>query len=270
MFRLMKEAETANSAFFLTLTYADDNIKYSFNGYPTLDKADFQKFMKRLRKLNKSKLTYYAAGEYGDKTNRPHYHVILFNAEQDTIEKAWSLEGKPIGHVHFGDVAAASVTYSLKYINKIGSVPEHELDDREPLFQLMSKGIGKNYLTKNMRKWHKKVLTDRVYLTLPGGQKVSMPRYYKQKLYTEHERKIIGATAQTRDTEKWQKMDLSTKAKNWENEISIAIEKTRKHAKNQKPVELQPSREPWTILHTTEPDSTRPNNVNQNNNGEIC
>ena len=225
-FRLVKEAEESSSALFITLTYNDENLIYSFNGYPTIDKADFQKFMKRLRKLNTTKLKYYAAGEYGDKSDRPHYHMILFNADIETIEKAWSK-----GHVHYGDVQEASATYALKYINKVGKIPVHELDDREPEFQLMSKGLGKNYLTRSMARWHKKDLTNRVYITLKGGEKVSMPRYYKDKLYTDHERKIIGATMQKRDTEKWQKMDLSTKNKEWQKEISIAIEKVRKASK---------------------------------------
>lgn len=229
MFRLMKEAEESSSAFFLTITYADHNIKHSFNGYPTLDKTDFQKFMKRLRKLHKEKLKYYAAGEYGDKTERPHYHVILFNAKQELIDKAWSLNNEPLGHVHYGQLSEASATYSLKYINKIGKIPAHELDDREPEFQLMSKGLGKNYLTKQMAKWHKADITNRMYLTLKGGTKVSMPRYYKEKLYTQHQRQMIGATIQQRETDKWQNMDLSTKQKKWQEEINIAIEKIRKH-----------------------------------------
>lgn len=235
MFRLMKEAESSDSAFFVTLTYADDKIKTSFNGYPTLDKADFQKFMKRLRKTHEAifpeskKLKYYAAGEYGDKTERPHYHAIIFNTKQEIIEKAWSLDGEKLGHVHYGQLSEASATYSLKYINKIGKIPAHELDDREPEFQLMSKGLGKTYLTRSMAKWHKADLTNRMYITLKGGVKVSMPRYYKEKLYTQHQRKFIGAVMQQRDTEKWQNMDLSTKEKTWKDEINIAIEKIRKH-----------------------------------------
>jgi hypothetical protein len=55
-----------------------------------------------------------------------------------------------------------------------------------------------------------------------------MPRYIKEKLYTEEQRKKIGKAMQERETEKWQKMDLSTKDKKWQEEIQICIEKTRK------------------------------------------
>ena len=50
-----------------------------------LKKSDFQKFIKRLRKDYDIK--YFACGEYGDKTLRPHFHAILFgvNFSDDKI-----------------------------------------------------------------------------------------------------------------------------------------------------------------------------------------
>lgn len=35
-------------------------------------------------------------------------------------------------------------------------------------------------------------LQDRMYCTLDGGQKISMPRYYKDKIYHLEQRKAIG------------------------------------------------------------------------------
>ena len=48
-FRLMEEDKVSSSSYFITLTY--DNPPMSENGFMTLKKSDFQKFMKRLRKL---------------------------------------------------------------------------------------------------------------------------------------------------------------------------------------------------------------------------
>lgn len=220
----MKEAEVSTSALFITLTY--ENTPITKNGFMTLKKKDIQDFMKRLRKHHKEKLVYYAAGEYGGDTNRPHYHIIMFNANMDTVNKAWKL-----GHIHFGEVSEASVGYCLKYISKTGSIPVHNRDDREKEFQLMSKGIGKNYLTEKMAKWHKKDLVNRFYVPLKDGKKIAMPRYYKDKLYTTHQKKMIGAIMQIRDTEKWQKMELSTKEKMWQEETLIRINKWRKAQK---------------------------------------
>lgn len=40
--------------------------------------------------------------------------------------------------------------------------------------------------------WHKSDLENRMYLNLPNGKKCAMPRYYKQKIYNETEKKIVA------------------------------------------------------------------------------
>ena len=39
-----------------------------------------------------------------------------------------------------------------------------------------------------MRLWHKEDLLNRVYVNVDGNKKASMPRYYKDKIYTPEER----------------------------------------------------------------------------------
>ena len=68
----------------------------------------------------------------------------------------------------------------------------HRNDDREPTFTFMSKGLGKNYLTPQMRAWHEADLLNRMYCNIPGGKKCSMPRYYKDRIYTESDRQLVG------------------------------------------------------------------------------
>lgn len=125
-FRLQQELKISSSAFFLTLTYDNDNIPFSSAGVPELRKRDCQLFMKRLRKENSKSLRYYTVGEYGTVTSRPHYHSILFNLDLQMVSqlpKIWSL-----GHVHVGDVKTASIHYVTKYvINRVG-----EFENREP------------------------------------------------------------------------------------------------------------------------------------------
>lgn len=127
--RLRRELWKCDSAVFLTLTYSEDHIPINSLGLPELRKDEFQKFMKRLRKAaKKSKLRYYAVGEYGSKTERPHYHVILFNLPLDdfrVVEKAW-----PVGHCHFGTVTDASIHYVTKYVIQ----KEIKYEGREPPF----------------------------------------------------------------------------------------------------------------------------------------
>ena len=192
-FRLNKQSEQSNSAHFVTLTYNDEHIKTTKNGLQTLVKKDVQDFFKRLRKLTKQKISYYAVGEYGDTGDRPHYHIILFNANPKIVENAWTLNNVSIGNVHFGDVGDASVGYTLKYINKEKKIPQFNGDDRQKEFALMSKGLGAGYLTPNMIKWHTKGnIENKVYLPLKDGKKAAMPRYYKDKLYDKGQKFRIG------------------------------------------------------------------------------
>lgn len=192
-FRLMQEEKVSTSAHFITLTYDTDHVPFSRNGYMTLAKRDVQLFLKRLRfdiskKYADVKIKYYLAGEYGGRTQRPHYHAIMFNVpDLDLIETAWQL-----GSINYGQVSDASVGYTLKYINKTKRIPAHRNDDRIPEFALMSKGLGASYLTPSIIQYHHADLLNRACLTIADGKKVSMPRYYKEKIYTELERKRIA------------------------------------------------------------------------------
>lgn len=201
-FRLRKEEERSSSSLFITLTYNNETIQKNItpNGFLTLKKRDLQLFFKRLRKSHPKhcKLKYYAVGEYGGKFRRPHYHIILFNADEELIADAWGM-----GNVHFGQVSAASVGYTLKYVSKKGEVPRHKRDDRLPEFQLMSKKMGDNYLTQAVRKYHKKDLFNRFCIE-DEGKKLAMPRYYKDKIYNTHEKLKISAHFEKKHNEEEQ------------------------------------------------------------------
>lgn len=191
-FRLMQQEKYSHDAYFITLTYDNNHVPITDRGYLTLVKRDLQLFFKRLRKLNSTKISYYAVGEYGSKTQRPHYHIILFNCHISTVQTAWRFEGRDIGECHYGDVNGASVGYTLKYISKGRRFHDSDSDDRQPEFALMSKRIGSQYLTDSMTKWHKSDINNRMYVQLKDGRRVAMPRYFKDKLYTEEERLIVA------------------------------------------------------------------------------
>jgi len=193
--RLIKEGERSISAHFLTLTYNTDSVPISDNGFMTLNKIDLQKFFKRLRKWhgkNTTPLKYYAVGEYGGQTKRPHYHIVIFNANLEHFERSWSIDLKPLGQIHIGTITEASIGYTLKYICKDSQIPMHKNDDRLKEFALMSKGLGSNYLTEKMLKWHKDKIEERIYVPLKDGKKAPLPRYYKQKIYDEFDKEKIS------------------------------------------------------------------------------
>lgn len=62
---------------FITLTY--DNAHRTF----FLIKKDFQDFMKRLRKKIKVKIRAFLCGEYGERKNREHGHIIIYGWKDD-------------------------------------------------------------------------------------------------------------------------------------------------------------------------------------------
>jgi len=122
-------------------------------------------------------------GEYGSKRRRPHYHIILFNSDELSIAKAWCNNDRvPIGDVHFGEVSGASIAYTIKYINKGQWKPDHKNDDRYPEFSNMSKGLGSNFLSEDIVKFHQDN-PERAYLTVADGIKIPIPRYYKNKIF---------------------------------------------------------------------------------------
>lgn len=214
-FRLMQEEKKSSSANFITLTYATSNVPITKGRRFTLWKRDLQLFFKRLRKADtksgkQSLIKYFAVGEYGGRTHRPHYHIILFNANIQDLQKAWGL-----GNIHYGFVDYASVYYTLKYVMKS---PRKRKDTRQKEFRLMSKGLGKSYVDK-FGKWHQKAITERMYLNLMDGKKIGMPRYYKDKIYNDEQRELVtiaglaNAKKQAeKDTRTWEEKQQATLA----------------------------------------------------------
>lgn len=143
IFRLKQQQKVSTNFNFITLTYNDENLPRTNNGLATLKRSDLTNFFKRLRKLHgKSQtLKYYACGEYGSTFRRPHYHIILFNANPKYVALAWKLQGKDIGHVDVGDTTRGAIAYVTGYVMKGKVVPEHSRDDREKEYSVMSKDL---------------------------------------------------------------------------------------------------------------------------------
>lgn len=199
VFRLLQEDKRHRSACFATLTYRNEEISITRNGFMNLVKKDYQDFMKRLRFNTGCKtIRYYAAGEYGDTRKRPHFHAIIFDVTEDDIITAWTR-----GEVHFGEVTGNSIAYTAKYINKDKRIPMHEMDDRTPEFSLMSKKMGLNYVTEETKKWHRQKMAG--YVIDHAGYKNAMPRYFKERIFEEGETHEMNRKAQEEAREKLNK-----------------------------------------------------------------
>lgn len=185
-FRLEQEAKIHKRQFFVTLTYNNDEIPITENGFMTLRKKHVQDYFKRLRRRTRSYLRYYMCGEYGTQFKRPHYHLILFtdtNCAEDDIIRSWvnPESGYLFGHVHFGAVEPASIQYTVQYYDKGDWYPDHGRDDREPEFSLMSKGLGKNFLNNETANY---IISrpDRQYIYNKGFRQ-TIPRYYIRRIF---------------------------------------------------------------------------------------
>lgn len=153
--RLMLEAQNYADNTFATLTYSDQNLPSDGSLHP----RDTQLWLKRLRKH--SKLRYFIVGEYGDETQRPHYHAALFGFPScfygqsrysrrtldccyscDLVRDTWGL-----GNIYLGTLEPSSAKYICGYtVKKMTHREDPRLKGREPEFARMSlrPGIGRD------------------------------------------------------------------------------------------------------------------------------
>lgn len=219
--RIDAEARCHDKNCFLTLTYDDDHLPNSLS----LDRM--QRFWKSFRK--EWPIRYFCAGEYGDKFERPHYHVAAFGIDRtspcfshmvyDPKKRVW--RGKmahwPDGFVAVGSLTPASAQYVAKYILKkqdlgfwgreVGSdVLNSKLRwfkdlpaDKEPEFQVMSRrpGLGFPFLAK----YGREMLARDSYVL--DGKEVPIPQYFKQKLLSDAERAERGREYFIECTREW-------------------------------------------------------------------
>lgn len=208
--RCMLELPYHESSYFLTLTYSDDNLRFSesfdmetgeLRKVPTLVKEDWQLFMKRLRKeysmKYNNKLRFYMCGEYGEHSFRPHFHAVIFGLKLDDLvpysrtsqghilyNSEWLQNIWNLGYVVIGDVTYESCNYTARYVTKKVNeeLIEHFKDlNLEPEFTLMSRrpGIGAWYYEDHPEIWN----YDHFFLgTENGSLQITPPRYFRKLL----------------------------------------------------------------------------------------
>ena len=207
--RMMLELETTpnQTACFITLTYDDDNVPMSeylehsigsgeLKKSLTLRKRDFQLFMKRLRKhYSDCRIRFYAAGEYGGQTFRPHYHAIIYGLDFSDDREFWKLSGEgfpywrsptlekiwPFGYSSICDVTWNTCAYVARYVTKKATGQNKDFYEEfniEPEFALMSRkpGIGREYYDQHKDEIYAK--GELFFQGLKGGLKMRPPRYF--------------------------------------------------------------------------------------------
>lgn len=171
-FRCMAEASVHRNNHFITLTYDDDNLPAD----ECLNHRDWQLFAKRLRE-RAGPFRFFMCGEYGDNTQRPHFHALLFGLDlpdlvkcnsvysacdifqSELLQQVW---GK--GFCTVGSVTPESARYVAGYVQKRVSV-ELEAERftwitrygevvvrKQPYGKMSLKpGIGAEWVAKNLK-----------------------------------------------------------------------------------------------------------------------
>lgn len=192
-FRLSKEYEVSTSALFVTLTYSDEHVP-TYNGTNVLRKRDFQLFMKRFRKSYVKKVRFFACGEYGSTTLRPHYHVIIFLSDillwsdfTSSVSNSWKY-----GYNTVSLVESAHFNYVAKYCTTTSTLPSLLRRKEFRPFVLCSRrpAIGSNYLTPSMVNFHRQGLS--ITSRLRGSNRIfSLPKYYRDRIFDDDMKESI-------------------------------------------------------------------------------
>lgn len=224
--RCMLEASYYDWNWFLTLTYDDLHLAEKTAMFPCRQKVkgefqtvmkevaplypeDLTLFLKRLRMHFKRKhgcdnIRFFACGEYGDKSGRPHFHIILFNCPIFDLKESVRMRGKntPLfesqeisdiwnkGLVAIGQCNYQTCNYVSRYImkkHKGKSKDFYEKNGLTPEFVRMSRkpGIGKRYYDENKEHIYS---YDCLYIVDKDNNPVKLrpPRYFDSKFEEEH------------------------------------------------------------------------------------
>lgn len=200
--------------YFLTITYDNAFIRNAVDkssgevlDYATLFKPDIVQFLKSLRlrwsrKYDHENIRFFVAGEYGDRTMRPHYHMIVFNLPIFDLKE---YKRSPLGHIYYtsdelnkvwhkgyiiiGELTRESAAYTARYClkklkdasfsyEKLNLIPEFTNCSRRP-------GIGRNFYDDNKEKIFKQG-----FVSVCDGRegfRFYPGRYYKRLYKDENE-----------------------------------------------------------------------------------
>lgn len=218
----MHEKQYHDLGVFLTLTYDNEHLPKN----NVLDHSHFQGFMKRLRaamqyqhKLENPdctdypKIKYFMCGEFGDKTNRPHYHAIILGVDFPDKKKhsqgksgIWQYTSKKLdamwgyGFVTIGSVTHESAGYTARYIMKKQQYQEIENAKKQSAkspvptastlvrtvpYMACSKGFGQAWYEEYGEQAHA-----RDSVICAKGKERKVPRYYDRLLQASDPEKL--------------------------------------------------------------------------------
>lgn len=211
--RITLERMAHGDASFVTLTYDPQHVPAD----GSLSPEDLQLWLKRLRKrMVGTPLRFFGVGEYGERTFRPHYHVILFgmrdcprggvklhDAQRECscfscsiVRDTW---GK--GHISVGSVTLQSAGYVAGYcVKKLTDRRDTRLKGRHPEFARMSRrpGIGVPALAALAETLVESGWNERL-VDVPVGYMMGEKLYPYGRYLRRNLRKLVGRDEKTPD-----------------------------------------------------------------------
>ena len=211
---------------FITLTYDDDHVpgmivktgeimrKVQYTWKPgekrpdsvqILLYEDIQKFLKRLRKAYRGKLRYFVAGEYGEQTARPHYHMILYGWRPTDLENLYKIHHNGYytskwlenlwgnGQIQIAQAVPETYRYVAGYVTKKmyeidgkKANAYYELGQTKPFACMSLKpGLGDHYYQE-----HKAEIWRQGYIQCTNGKQAQIPRYYEKQMEAENPQRL--------------------------------------------------------------------------------
>lgn len=198
--RICLESFKHRDSCFVTLTYDDGHVPSE------LVKSHYQGFLKRLRKaVAPRKIRFFLAGEYGELSGRPHFHLAIFGLDRYTagghdgrggvVQDCWYVGRLPdgtvdktsLGFTFVGSLTWESASYVAGYLTK--KVVNNEKAIREFSRMSLRPGIGASAMVDVARSLGSDVGLDSVaaYGDVPsvlryGGKLLPLGRYLRREL----------------------------------------------------------------------------------------
>lgn len=221
--RLNEELKENKNAHFITLTFSEEELsklctEMQIEESNAVATKAVRRWLERYRKKNKKSFKHWLITELGHVgTERIHLHGIVWG-DIEEIKKYWNY-----GNVGVGQYCnERTISYIIKYVTKI----DNDHKGYKPII-LSSAGIGRCYIEKaySLKNSYKKNNTNENY-RLPNGQKIALPIYYRNYIYSEVERENLWIEKLDK-MERWvlgQKIDISQGLELFE-EIQINAQK---------------------------------------------
>lgn len=195
--RIYHESMSYMESSFITLSYAPKHEPQ----YGSLHYEHLVKFWKRMRKhlwqKQRKRLRYYAVGEYGDKSLRPHYHACVFGHAftdnriilKTTPHLLWTCplleEWWGLGYVSVGALNFRTARYTASYVTKKLRSKQQYVRTDETTGELIPLEQPRSFMSRNLgKKWweeNRHFVSAHDYVVI-DGRKQKPPRAYDKWL----------------------------------------------------------------------------------------